>query len=196
MISREKTEQIKQQVIEAADQLFYKKGYNLTSFSDIAVASKIPRGNLNYYFKTKDDVLIAVIEYRVNEMKLMLLDWENEFKTPLERLQRYVQILPNVKNEVSRYGCPMGSLNSELGKVQRNLQIISKQQFCVFENWIKKQFQLMGLGNKSVELAAHLMVLTQGLATMTYIHQDTRMINKELKSTTSWLVSLAKEKNK
>ncbi len=195
MIAREKTEQLKQQVIEAADQLFYKKGYNLTSFSDIAAISKIPRGNLNYYFKTKDEVLIAVIEYRVNEMKLMLQGWEKEFKTPIERLQRYVKIIPNVKNEVIKYGCPMGSLNSELGKVQRDLQIISKEQFSVFENWIKKQFQEMGWGKKSDELAMHLMVLTQGLATMTYIHQDTRLIKKELKLTTSWLVSLSKEKN-
>lgn len=195
MIAREKTELLKQQVIKAADQLFYKKGYNLTSFSDIAAVSKIPRGNLNYYFKTKDEVLIAVIQYRVNEMKLMLQGWEKEFATPFERLQRYVQIIPNVKNEVISYGCPMGTLNSELGKVQRDLQIISKEQFSVFENWMKKQFQVMGWGKKSGELAMHLMVLTQGLATMTYIHQDARMIQKELKLTTSWLVSLSNEKN-
>jgi len=195
MIAREKTEQLKQQVIKAADQLFYKKGYNLTSFSDIAAISKIPRGNLNYYFKTKDEVLFAVIEYRVNEMKLMLQGWEKEFKTPIERLQRYVKIIPNVKNEVINYGCPMGSLNSELGKVQRDLQIISKKQFSIFESWIKKQFQEMGWGKKSDELTMHLMVLTQGLATMVYIHQDTRLIKKELKLTTSWLVSLSNEKN-
>ncbi|VAW80499.1 hypothetical protein MNBD_GAMMA12-3951 [hydrothermal vent metagenome] len=196
MIVREKTEQLKQQIIEAADQLFYKKGYNLTSFSDIAAISKIPRGNLNYYFKTKDEVLIAVIEYRVNEMKLMLQGWEEEFKTPIERLQRYVKIIANVKNEVIKYGCPMGSLNSELGKVQRELQIISREQFSVFENWIKKQFQVMGWGKKSGDLAMHLMVLTQGLATMAYIHKDTRLIKKELNFTSSWLISLSKEENK
>ncbi len=195
MIAREKTEQLKRQVIEAADQLFYKKGYNLTSFSDIAVHSKIPRGNLNYYFKTKDEVLIAVIDYRNNEIKLMLQGWEKEFQTPVERLQRYVKIIPNVKNDVIKYGCPMGSLNSELGKVQRELQIISKEQFNVFESWIKKQFQVMGCGEKSGELAMHLMVLTQGLATMAYVHRDTRLIKSELTLTTRWLESVANENN-
>jgi len=97
MVSREKTEQVKQQVVEAADQLFYQKGYNLTSFSDIAVASKVPRGNLNYYFSTKSEVLVAVIRYRVNEMQQMLSNWESEYKSPLERLQRYAQIVSNVK---------------------------------------------------------------------------------------------------
>ena len=192
MIAREKTELLKQQIIKAADQLFYQKGYNLTSFSDISAVSKIPRGNLNYYFKTKDEVLIAVIQYRVNEMESMLQDWEKEFKTPLERLQRYAKIVSNVKNEVINYGCPMGTLNSELGKVQRDLQIITKEQFDIFENWIKKQFQTMGWGKKSAELTMHLMVWTQGVATMAYIHQDTRLIQKEAKSISSWLTSLSK----
>ena len=193
MVSREKTEQVKQHVVEAADQLFYQKGYNLTSFSDIAVASKVPRGNLNYYFSTKSEVLVAVIRYRVNEMQQMLSNWEREYKSPLERLQRYAQIVSNVKKEVIHYGCPMGTLNSELGKAQHELQDITKEQFEVFEQWIKKQFQLMGCSKNAAELTMHLMVWTQGVATMAYIHQDTRLIQREAKSIASWLGSLASQ---
>lgn len=192
MVSREKTEQVKQQVVEAADQLFYQKGYNLTSFSDIASASKIPRGNLNYHFSTKSEVLVAVIEYRVSEMRKMLNSWEEEYKTPVERLQRYAQIATNVKKEVIQYGCPMGTLNSELGKVQRDLQAITREQFVVFEQWIKKQFQLMGCDKNAAELTMHLMVWTQGVASMAYIHQDTRLIQREAKSLAAWLAGLGK----
>ena len=187
MVSRQKTEQVKQQVVEAADQLFYQKGYNLTSFSDISAASKIPRGNLNYHFSTKSEVLVAVIEYRISEMRKMLSLWEEEYKTPLERLQRYAQIVTNVKKEVIHYGCPMGTLNSELGKVQHDLQAITKKQFKVFEQWIKKQFQLMGCSKNADELTMHLMVRTQGVAMMAYIHQDTRLIQREAKSISTWL---------
>ena len=190
MVSREKTEHVKQQVVEAADQLFYQKGYNLTSFSDIAVASKVPRGNLNYYFSTKSEVLVAVIRYRVNEMQQMLSNWEREYKSPLERLQRYVQIVSNVKKDVIHYGCPMGTLNSELVKAQHELQDITKEQFEVFEQWIKKQFQSMGCSKNAAELTMHLMVWTQGVATMAYIHQDTRLIQREAKSIVTWLASL------
>ena len=190
MVSREKTEQVKQHVVEAADQLFYQKGYNLTSFSDIAVASKVPRGNLNYYFSTKSEVLVAVIRYRVNEMQQMLSNWEREYKSPLERLQRYAQIVSSVKKDVIHYGCPMGTLNSELGKAQHELQDITKEQFEVFEQWIKKQFQSMGCSKNAAELTMHLMVWTQGVATMAYIHQDTRLIQREAKSIATWLASL------
>ena len=43
----------KEKIVLAADQLFYVRGYNQTSFSDIADETGIPRGNFYYYFKTK-----------------------------------------------------------------------------------------------------------------------------------------------
>ena len=191
MASREKTSQVKQQVVEAADRLFYQKGYNLTSFSDIAESSNIPRGNLNYHFSTKEDVLKAVIQFRVNEMKNMLNEWEKKYQSPLKCLQRYAQIALKVKNEVIQFGCPMGTLNSELGKGQHELQAITKEQFDVFEQWLKKQFQLMGHSKNASELVMHLMVRTQGIATMSYIHGDTRLIKREVQLILSWLESLS-----
>ena len=187
MVAREKTKQVREQIVKTADQLFYQKGYNLTSFSDISTLSNVPRGNLNYYFKTKNEVLVAVIQYRVAEMQKMLLSWEKEYKTPLARLQRYAQIVSNVKNEVIHYGCPMGTLNTELGKAQQELRAITKEQFLVFEKWIEKQFQAMNCSENAAELTMHLMVWTQGVATMAFIHQDTKLIRREVKSIISWL---------
>ncbi len=191
MVTREKSEHVRQQIIKAADQLFYQKGYNLCSFTDIATVSKIPRGNLNYHFKTKDEVLVAVIHHRVDETQQMLESWEKEFKTPLERLQRYAQIPTKVKDEVIHYGCPMGTLNMELGKGQQALQNITKAQFEVFERWIKEQFQTMGCSKNASALTMHLLVWTQGIAAMAYIHQDTRLIQREVKSINNWLASLS-----
>ena len=187
MVAREKTKQVRELIVKTADQLFYQKGYNLTSFSDISTLSNVPRGNLNYYFKTKNEVLVAVIQYRVAEMQKMLLSWEKEYKTPLARLQRYAQIVSNVKNEVIHYGCPMGTLNTELGKAQQELRAITKEQFLVFEKWIEKQFQAMNCCGNAAELTMHLMVWTQGVATMAFIHQDTKLIRREVKSIISWL---------
>ncbi|MCW9048050.1 MAG: hypothetical protein OQK46_08230 [Gammaproteobacteria bacterium] len=35
----------------------------------------------------------------------------------------------------------------------------------------------------------HLMVWTQGISTMAYIHRDSKLINKELKAIHAWLAS-------
>ena len=52
-------------IVEAADRLFYRKGYAHTSFSDIADVVQISRGNFYYHFKTKDEILNAVIATRL-----------------------------------------------------------------------------------------------------------------------------------
>ncbi|MGI9514997.1 MAG: TetR/AcrR family transcriptional regulator, partial [Anderseniella sp.] len=41
-------------IVAAASQLFYRQGYEHTSFADIAGAVRISRGNFYYHFKTKD----------------------------------------------------------------------------------------------------------------------------------------------
>ncbi len=50
-----KGEHTREQLVTTANRLFYAKGYNQTSFSDIVEASAMRRGNIYYCFKTKED---------------------------------------------------------------------------------------------------------------------------------------------
>ncbi|VAX00993.1 hypothetical protein MNBD_GAMMA22-994 [hydrothermal vent metagenome] len=193
MTSRETTEQQRNQMIIAIDILLYQKGFNNMSFSDIAEATGLSKGNLYYYFKTKEDLLQVIIEHRVNAMKLMLNDWQLKFKTPLERLQRYAQIPVNESTNVIHYGCPMGSLNTELAKSQPELQKISKQQFDVFKQWLKKQMRLMLPNENSEHLAMRLLVRTQGIAIMSQTFNDKNLILREVEDTKRWLNHISKQ---
>ena len=54
----------RQRIIDAADSLFYRRGYNQTSFQDISDATGIPRGNFYYYFKAINRFLkLLVLTY-------------------------------------------------------------------------------------------------------------------------------------
>ena len=44
------------------DQLLHQQGIERTTLADIAKAADVPPGNVYYYFKTKDEVIAAVIE--------------------------------------------------------------------------------------------------------------------------------------
>ncbi len=193
MATRDKTDQIRQQIIESTDDLLYHKGFNLMSFSDIAEAANVPRGNLYYYFKTKDDVLVAVIEHRIVQMKAMLDDWNVSINTPLERLKRYVAIPVNQLTDVIRYGCPMGGLNAELGKSQPELQMIAKAQFDVFKRWIKKQFKELCPAQDAEELTLHLLVRTQGLVIMSSVYKDKKLVLREVEGIDAWLDGLGSD---
>ena len=52
-----KSDLTKQRIVQAANQLFYRKGFSQTSFSDVVAEADVPRGNIYYYFKSKEEIL-------------------------------------------------------------------------------------------------------------------------------------------
>jgi AcrR family transcriptional regulator len=60
-------EERKKEILDAAEKLFAGKGYEAATVNDILDAVKIAKGTFYYYFKSKEDVLDALIERRINE---------------------------------------------------------------------------------------------------------------------------------
>jgi AcrR family transcriptional regulator len=58
-------EERRQELIDAAEQLFLEKGYGQTAISDIVKKLKVAQGTFYYYFQSKDDILDAVVEKNV-----------------------------------------------------------------------------------------------------------------------------------
>jgi AcrR family transcriptional regulator len=60
-------EERKSEILDAAEKLFAAKGYEAATVNYILDAVKIAKGTFYYYFKSKEDVLDALIERRINE---------------------------------------------------------------------------------------------------------------------------------
>lgn len=177
-------------IVETANRLFYQRGYNQTSFSDIADATDIPRGNFYYYFKTKDEILAAVVDYRIGNIRRMLADWDAETRDPRARLGRFIAMLRGSSKDMARYGCPMGSLNIELGKAQPALKAKAKKMFDLFRNWLAAQ--LAALGHRGAKtLALHLLGRAQGIAVVAQVYADAKYLKAELDRLEAWLESQA-----
>jgi len=183
-----KAEQTRQQIIETADELFYRQGFDHTSFSDIADAAGIARGNFYYHFKTKDELLSAVIEDRCTGIKTMLAEWDHLFPEPRQRLQRFVQILIMSQPDIEKHGCPMGSLCIELAKLRHALQFAATDMFDIFRKWLHAQFQQLGYApEKSDQLAMHLIARAQGIALLSTAYQDTEFMEREVVDLIEWV---------
>lgn len=177
-------------IIDAADQLFYRQGYEQTSFSDIADAVKISRGNFYYHFKTKDDILDAVIQVRLASTRDMLEQWETDGKDPAERIGRFIRILITNQTLIMRYGCPVGTLSTELAKLNHSAQTGANELFTLFRTWLRRQFTLLGRKADADALAMHLLARSQGVATLANAFRDENFINQEVKQMCDWLDSL------
>lgn len=183
-----KGERSRLHIIETANRLFYERGYQQTSFSDIVEASGIHRGNITYYFKTKNEILKAVIAHRLESIRWLLASWDTEIPEPRERIKRFAQMILNSEEEIVEYGCPMGSLNTELGKNEPELQQESRQMFDLFRNWLTRQFQELGLRKpRATQLALHLLGRGQGISVMAHVYHDPAYLKNEVLLLKRWV---------
>lgn len=177
-------------IVDVANKLFYQRGYNQTSFAEIADAAGIPKGNFYYYFKSKDDLLAAVIDHRIQQVASMLVEWDGQYKEPKERLHRFISMLLNNEEDLVRYGCPMGSLNVELSKTQPEMQTKAKEMFGVFVDWLMRQFEAVGQSGEARELALHFMARAQGVSLITNVYADPVFLRHEVAQINRWIDEL------
>jgi AcrR family transcriptional regulator len=176
-------------IVEAADRLFYRQGYERTSFSDIADAVQISRGNFYHHFKSKDEILDAVIGVRLANTRKMLDRWEIEVKHPADRIRNFIDILIANRAYIKRYGCPVGTLCTELAKLDHGSQAEANKLFMLFRAWLVRQFTLLGRAADADALAMHLLARSQGVAALANAFHDEKFIRREVKQMCDWLRS-------
>jgi TetR/AcrR family transcriptional repressor of nem operon len=176
-------------IVEAADRLFYRQGYEHTSFSDIADVVQISRGNFYYHFKSKDEILDAVIDLRLADTRKMLERWEIEGKHPADRIRSFIHILIANRADIKRYGCPVGTICAELAKLGHVSQPEANKLFTLFRTWLRRQFALLGREADADALAMHLLARSQGVAMLASAFQDEKFIKQEVKEMCDWLMA-------
>ena len=176
-------------IVEAADQLFYRQGYEHTSFADIAATVDISRGNFYHHFKSKDEILDAVIDVRLANTRKMLDQWEIVGKQPVDRIRSFINILIANRAKIKQYGCPVGTLCTELAKLNHASQGEANELFTLFRTWLRKQFTQLGRKADADALAMHLLARSQGVATLFNAFHDEKFVKQEVKQMHDWLRS-------
>ena len=93
-------EERRNEILDVAERLFCAKGFDNTSTNDILEEIGIARGTLYYHFKSKEDILDAMIERLTNQMleKAAVIALDESIPV-LQRLTRTMLSL-NVDNEL------------------------------------------------------------------------------------------------
>lgn len=174
-------------MIEAADRLFYQQGFEETSFSHIADAVGVARGNFYHHFKSKDQILDAVICARMEATRQMLEVWEKASGSPEQRILCFIDILLVNQAKIMNFGCPVGTLCTELAKLNHPARADANRVFSLFREWLRRQFELLGRGSDAQELAMHLLARSQGVATLAHAFRDEEFVRKEVATLRNWL---------
>ena len=93
------------QLVDVARQLFAKKGVDDTTMNDIAVASKKGRRTLYTYFKSKEDIYMAVVESELEMLSDAMEQVAKKDITPDEKILKLIEThLDSIKMVVYRNG--------------------------------------------------------------------------------------------
>ena len=93
--------------------VFLQKGYYHTNFSDLGAACDLEKSHFYYYFKSKEDLMLAVLEFTYQNVRQHIFDKAyDESYTPQQRLSKMMQNTVRLHASTPQ-GCLMG--NTVLG---------------------------------------------------------------------------------
>jgi hypothetical protein len=117
----------------------------------------------------------------------MLEQWEVDAETPADRIRSFIDILIMNRSKIKRYGCPVGTLCTELAKLGHPSQDEANRLFTLFRAWLRRQFEHLGRKQDADDLALHLLALSQGIATLASAFNDEKLIKQEVSRLHEWL---------
>jgi len=179
----------RERLIAAASWLLHQQGVERTTLADIAKAADVPVGNVYYYFKAKDDVVRAVIEAHVQQIKTTLAAIEARHRSPKSRLKAFVREFTAQSEIVAQFGCPLGSLCSELDKRVTEPGLPAADLMRLPIEWAEGQFRLLGRADAR-DLAFDLLAAYEGSALLANTMRDPEILSGAARRIDRWIDTL------
>jgi TetR/AcrR family transcriptional regulator, transcriptional repressor for nem operon len=172
-------------LVAAARRTLHEQGVERTTLADIAKAADVPLGNVYYYFKTKDDLVAAVLDAYDGDFPMLEMIM-SKHRTPKARLKALVRTWTSAKERLTLYGCPIGSLCSELDKRDDDLTKKSADVFAKLITIAQEQFEQLGRRD-APELAIALVASYEGIALIANTLRDPELIAAEARRLERWI---------
>jgi TetR/AcrR family transcriptional regulator, transcriptional repressor for nem operon len=179
----------RERLIAAASWLLHQQGVERTTLADIAKAADVPAGNVYYYFKAKDDVVRAVIEAHVQQIKTTLAAIEARHRSPKSRLKAFVREFTAQSEIVAQFGCPLGSLCSELDKRVTEPGLPAADLMRLPIEWAEGQFRSLGRADAR-DLAFDLLAAYEGSALLANTMRDPGILSGAARRIDRWIDTL------
>ena len=126
-------------LVDVARQLFARKGVEDTTMNDIAVASKKGRRTLYTYFKSKDQIYMAVVE---SELEMLSDSMEKAAKQSVAPDQKILDLITThldiVKMVVFRNGTLRADFFRDIWRVEAMRKNFDRKEIQLFRNVLQE----------------------------------------------------------
>lgn len=113
------TSATREHILEVGADLVHHKGFTATGLQEILTAAGVPKGSFYFYFKSKEDFGLALIDFYREQLTAgpgtLLRD---SARPPLDRLAAFFQwFFDRFAQHGFIKGCPLGNLIQEMGDI-------------------------------------------------------------------------------
>ncbi|HFD79859.1 MAG TPA: TetR/AcrR family transcriptional regulator [Gammaproteobacteria bacterium] len=178
----------RERLIRSADHLILRQGFKQTTLSDIARDSGVPLGNVYYYFKTKDDIGHTVVRSRVAAMQA-LLDRYAIHEDPKRQLIEFLRFPLQIRDDLARNGCPLGTLAYELSRPDSQFREDSRELLQVVLDWSTTRFEAID-PDQGADLALQFVATLQGMSLVANALDDPQVVERLVERLRAWIESL------
>ena len=129
----------KAKLVDVARQLFAKMGVENTTMNDIALASKKGRRTLYTYFKSKDDIYMAVVESELDMLSDMMKRVAEKNISPDEKMIEMIYTrLDAVKEVVFRNGTLRANFFRDIWRVEKVRKRFDAKEILLFKDVLRE----------------------------------------------------------
>ncbi|WP_379130018.1 TetR/AcrR family transcriptional regulator [Paenibacillus sp. sgz500958] len=157
----------KEKIIKTAMQLFAVKGSSATSMQEIAELSGISKGSLYLVFKSKEELERSIYIYCFRMIRdPLLLEEEQNYATPQERLRKQIEILLNHVYELREF--LQRQIQDMAGRGQTNAPEWMRKSSIPVMKWFQSKLETL-YGKEILPYIGDLVLLANGMLS-SYVH--------------------------
>lgn len=175
----------RQRLIDSAADLLHRQGAAQTTLAQIAKVADVPLGNVYYYFKTRDDLVDAVIEHWQSVLDVALRQLEGR-RTPKARLKGLAELWTSQADSMVQDGCPVGGLTYELNKGHDSRAVHVRALLDTILTWAEARFRELEMRDPR-GLAVHLLSAIQGAVLLANTFNDVSLLQAEVRRLDRWI---------
>ena len=171
---------------KAALKLFYQQGDAKTSLADIAGAAGVPTGNVYYHFRSKEALVEAVIDQRLEQLNTLFAEADIH-EEPLARLKAIIRDCRENAEVRTAYGCPYASLLDDLSRLGSKHAPKTGNFIRLYVDYARRQFEAVGKGAEAEDLAPEFISRIQGAYVLGRSFSSSDMLVRQLERLEAWL---------
>lgn len=128
----------KTKILEAGAEIIHEKGFNNTGINEVLKAAGVPKGSFYFYFQSKDDFGLALIDHYVLTLQSAYRKGGiSGASSPDQRLFGVFDSLEQMMEQTGyRRGCPIGNLVQEMSDLSEAFREKLSGVFAQFENFL------------------------------------------------------------